>query len=278
MLPVTPSHGVDSRPTHRRADSIRRLGRRQLLGTVGTAAAIGLAGCTGSGDDGGGDGGDGDGDGDGGDSEGGDAPGTDDTGDGPGTDDGESSGESAPDIACADLTAGYTAYPDDEEAYFSAFEIPTVLADATEVMPVTSQVWTRAVRPLAADGDAQFHLSIMQSNDGQETARGLLDGEAAVTEIEFDGETLTASKLTRTDLSGVEQLRISLPYDDGDGTRYYPFTVQLEVENAPDGEVTAACDAAIDEAARHVIESLHPDPDTSSDDAAAIALSRRHGS
>lgn len=233
---------------------------------LGVGAVTGIAGCTGSVDDA--EAGS-DGDGDSGSSDGG--VGTDGADDDSGSDDGESGG--AGDLVCADLTAGYTAYSDEDGAFFSGFEIPTVLADAVEIMSVGSQVWVRAVRPLTADGDAQFHLSVMQANDGRETARELLDGEEAVTEIEFNGEAVTVSKLSQREVSGVEQLRVSLPYDEGDGTRYYPFTVQLEVENAPGGEVSVGCDAAIDEAARHVMESLQPNPDTSFGGSTATALS-----
>jgi hypothetical protein len=282
-----------SRPTLERADSRRRPGRRQFLASLGAVAAFGLAGCSGSGDgdagdDDSGDGGDGtssdggagDGDavtdsaGDGATGDGG--SGTDGGSDGSGSDDGESSDGSASALACSDLNAGYTAYSGGDGALIAGFEVPTVLAGATEVVPVGSQVWVRAVRPLAADGDAQFHLSITQANESRETAGVVLDVEETVTEVEFRGETLTVSKFSGTELSGVEQLRVSLPYDSGDGTRYYPFTVQLEVENAPGGEVTETCDAAIDEAARHVMESLQPDPDTSFGEPTAAALSQGH--
>lgn len=268
---------MDSRRSFRRADSRRRPDRRQFLAALGAGASIGLAGCSSSGD--GGDGTDGSG-GDGGSGDGGSGDGDVDTDGSSGdsdTDDSDSSGGDASDLACMDLTAGYTAYSGGDGALFAGFEIPTVLADEAEIMPVSNQVWMRAVRPLTADGDAQFHLSVMQSNDGKESARDLLPNEEAVTEIEFSGETLTASKLTGTEHSGVEQLRVPLPYDGGDGTRYYPFTVQLEVENAPGGEVSEACDAAIDEAARHVMESLHPDPATTFGESTSGALARGHG-
>lgn len=256
---------MDSQRSSERENSQRLPKRRQFLGTLSAAVAIGVAGCSGSTGTGDGDGAntndpsDGDNPDDGIDGATANEP-TD--GDDPGSGGDESSGESAVDNSCTTLTEGYTSYPGGERPLFSDFEIPAVLADVTEVMPGEGQFWVRAVRPLTADGDAQFHLSIIQMNDGQESARGLLEVEEVVSEIDYDGEPRPVSKMSRTDLPGVEQLRVELPYVSGDGTRYYPFTVQLEVENARDGEVNEACDAAIDEAALHVMESLQPNPDT----------------
>jgi len=227
--------------------SLQTATRRKLLATLGTVGALSLAGC--SGDDGG-DGSTNGGNGDGGNGNGG-------TGNGGGSGGGNGGiGQ----LSCSDLTAGYDTYAGGQRRLLFDVDIPSVLTDVAEYQSFDSLVAVSAVKPLATDGSEQFHLFLSQTTIGaSDPASAFGQIYDTVTEIEFDGETRPVGKVSRVDSPAVEQLVTHLPYDAGEGTRYFQAMVQLEIEL---GDVGDACGAVIDESALDMIRSIRPNSET----------------
>ena len=219
------------------------LTRRHLLGTLGAAGAVALAGCSGGGAT---------------------APSGDSgSGDGGGSGTGGSAPPRATEISCADLTARTSTYGGGERPFVVDFDLPSVLAGAATYQGFDGQVTVTSVVPLAADGTEQFHLFVSQITDGTDAPSAALEGAyERVTEVTFGGEARWVGKVAAVDSPAVEQLITHLPYDGGDGRRYYQFLVQLELEGLPTDDVSDACGTAIDEAALGIVTSIRPNPDT----------------
>jgi len=221
--------------------------RRKLLATLGGVGALSLAGC--SGDDGG------DGSNNNGNSSG--------NGNGGGNGNGRGNGGGNGGIgqlSCSDLTAGYETYAGRQRPLLFDVDIPSVLTGMAEYQSYSSLVAISAVKPLATDGREQFHLFVSQ------TTAGTSDPSSAfgqiydtVAEIEFDGETRPVGKVASAEDPAVEQLITHLPYDTGEGTRYFQAMVQLEIEL---GDVGDACSAVIDESALDMVRSIRPNSET----------------
>ncbi|WP_121820989.1 hypothetical protein [Halostella salina] len=238
-----------------------RSGRRRVLVSIGTAAAVGLAGC--SGDDGTSDGGPGV-----------DALGTDDGGTDSGSSDGDTQsldggddGESAEGVSpatCSDLTSGYTALnPGDRPLTFRC-ERPEALSDLTYTSPPGFNVKMRPQN--ASDADYPKLLEITQTalHQGQSEEPyepGADEEDVTTVEFEYAGETLQAS-VGAFENNTVRALT-RLPYEFERGKRYVNTLILLRVfVEANDGSLGEECAPNAEEAVRHVIGSLEPNPET----------------
>lgn len=232
------------------ADSGDREGRptrrRVLAATAGLAATTGLAGCPG---------------GDGG-------PGTDDANAGGGgngaTDGGGTAGDGtrSGSVSCTSLTDGYRRFDAGETAVVAEFEYPAVLGDL-EVQTVGA-VLIQGRRPIDGADDGALALQYNQALEGD--AEPAIEGTpedseelAIATTVDFGGERVdvVSNAAAETDIVG---LTMSLPYDVDGETRYFFTQTNLSVVNTDD--VTGDCGDALVAAARHVVDSLEPNPDS----------------
>lgn len=245
-----------------------------MLVSLGTAAAVGLAGCSGddgSGGDEAGDGGSGDGTNPLGTADGSNSGTGGDTGSGPsgGTDSGPSggggagSGEVGP-ATCSDLTSGYVVLDPGERPQTFRCERPEALSDLTYTSPPAFGVQMRP--PNASDADYPKLLRVTQSalerGQGEEPYEPDTDQDGlSAVELEFAGETLQVGISAGEGNTAAASTR--LPYEFERGKRYVLTNILLRVfVEANGGSLGEECAPNMEETLLHVVDSLEPNPQT----------------
>lgn len=249
--------------------------RRHYLVSIGLVGVTGLAGCS-SGGDGGSDAGNGDG----GPGDSGGNAGSGD-GDGDGTEDGSGEGGEEPrdggaePSLCADLTAaGYTRYDEPDSPFVGTFEYPAGEdgADSVAATATVNDEHSLTVRKWIGDRQAfdVFPTQYLQGTDSLTAAqRGEPAGLEQVGELSFGDETVPIVRAaggsnndeTVNLYDEYPYYIVGLPHEGSSGTQYYRFDVRATVQFADRLEPTV-CESTWEELARHVVESLEPNPDT----------------
>lgn len=234
-----------------------RTRRAALRSGVGVAVGSLLAGCQGGGSGSGGD----DGSGGGPDGSSGD-DGGDDTGGGastPSTRTRTTNTPAAP-ASCTELDDGYTAFDAGESSIVAEFDYPALFGELD--VQANVQAIAKAERPAVGGPDRRLFFDYTQlvQGRGRSTLQGIGDTDRAIaTTIDFGGEEVPVINNPNSPRYKVD-LQTSLPYDVDGETRYFRTTVTIGGPNTDD--VPADCRDAMVAAARHLVDSLEQNPDS----------------
>lgn len=222
--------------------------RRILRESAGILLASGVAGCIGGGS-------------------------PDVTDDGSGGDDGTGDTENAGgqaddttatgrpgDVACTELDDGYTHFAPGEIPMVAELDYPSALGEME--VEATIQIVAEARRPAAGSSERELVVGYTQMTDGTERS-GLQgpgdDDRAVATTVDFGGEEIWVVSNPNSPVNSVG-LNASLPYEVDGETLYFPTNVSLRKTITE--ELSGDCRDAMVAAARHIANSLEPNPDS----------------
>ncbi|WP_324755984.1 hypothetical protein [Haloarcula montana] len=241
--------------------------RRRLLSSLGSAAAVGLAGCGGS------------------ESNDGGAPATDEGGEatdqpmdegGGATDQvmdeggGGATTESATPTSgggpatCSDLVGEYAAFDPGEHPLTVRGERPAALSNITYASPPGFNIQMRVPDPNTAPYPKLLRITQSAYKSRGQYEEPYAPGETregvSIVEFEFAGETLQA---TLSASGGSNTVGTRLPYEFDDGKRYVTTRLLYRVFVGNDGtEIGPDCPENVESSFMHVLNSLEPNPAT----------------
>lgn len=236
---------------------MQSVSRRKLLLGLTTAAATGLAGCSGGGSDA-------------------DSPaGRDDAGSSPGTTAGPGSAgtpNDSPDPNCARLTGSLTPYDVSGTPFVFGFDyVDTWTADEPlegpggRVQGISSPTVTVDGSTESASVALSQEFDPLTAAEVDDTIADSVSGDYARAEVvdeqQFDGETIRFVGFPNTTLPYYQTW---LPYGDGEA-RYYPVTLELRTTIFRLDDDNAAQELCVDtsvESIETVRRTLRPNPDS----------------
>ncbi|WP_324759793.1 hypothetical protein [Haloarcula montana] len=212
--------------------------RRRVLGSLGTAVTVGLAGCSGETESGG----------DGGSS----------------TSDGAGDATSNSSQTCLDIGSGYRQFEPGERPFTYTCDYPDVFGEQSAATPGfdENQEGVFIVKLQSPDQNGDFlQLNLQQFVRGTTRDQATFpEGWEELTQTEFNGETVTAYRST-TVRRTKEFWRVYLPYEVDGRTLYFESTFNLSTSPNDDEPVSEECLALMEETAIHMTESLAHNPD-----------------
>jgi len=218
---------------------------------VAGAAAVGLAGCSGGGDD--------------------------QASDGTTTPTATDSGTTTPtadavDSFCAPITGSATPYDTAGTPFVFTYDYVDSWTVEEPFGTSTSRA-QRVVSPTlsSADGESSATIRVAQSlspvtaADARDTIEFLTDRQennGVTYETEFNGETVEFVEFPDVD---VNSYNTHLPYGDGE-ERYYSMSIVTILDGGGPGRTISRCTDAVNAATRATLESLAPNPDSTVDE------------
>lgn len=170
-----------------------------------------------------------------------------------GSGDGDANGPTT----CSSVSVSYDLYDAGEQPVIADFDFPSMfeeLAPPQVMGDPTSQGGSVLVRQSRSFCDSNQ----MDFSYNQVTGGPLPESDDSGTSVEFAGKSRDVYRLLNN--NDQARLGVNLPTDVRGEARDFLLMVNVDYEPAT-GEVSGECETAINEAGRHVVESLSPNSD-----------------
>lgn len=163
-------------------------------------------------------------------------------------------------VPCVAVDDGYTRFDPGAVPSVAGFEYPAIFGDLET--SARGQMVARGRREVAGDpgGELAFRFTQLTTGYRQSSLQGPGDDDRAVaTTVDFNGEETYVVSNPNSPANSVS-LQASLPYDIDGETRY--FSTNVDLTKTDTKRLAGDCKESMVAAARHLANSLRPNPDS----------------